>query len=264
MNTTSDAAEQVVRLMLNGVEVAAKITGSGAKELAVMVYAIMRDQKKTKGKTRLTNLLRSDKPLKVFAVKDDELEIFSREAKKYGILYCVLKDKDATDGLTDIMVKAEDASKINRIFERFKLSTVDVDQVNQEIEQQTVKDECAPAPETVPAEAQEDAFVDRLMSKPRNNQEQQTQTPTEGRVAKSRQSAPTSATRGGTARGDAESRPSVRQELKQIREDQAQTANRPPKNRSPRATQHDHNHHRRNGPKKQRSDNRCKTNSHGR
>ena len=62
-------------------------------------------------------MLRSGKKLKVFAVKDSDLQLFCREAKKYGVLYCVLKDRDATDGLTDIMVRAEDASKINRIFE---------------------------------------------------------------------------------------------------------------------------------------------------
>ena len=136
MNTGADAADQIVRMTLNGVEVAAKITGTGAKELAVLLYAVLKDQKKTKGKTRLTNMLRSEKPLKVFAVKDSELQLFCKEAKKYGVLYCVLKDKDAGDGLTDIMVRAEDASKINRIFERFKLATVDVGEVRSEIERQ--------------------------------------------------------------------------------------------------------------------------------
>ena len=86
MNTAGDAAEQVVRMSLNGVEVAAKITGAGAKELAMMIFAILKDQKKTKGKIRLTNMLRSEKPLKVFAVKDSELELFCKEAKKYGVL----------------------------------------------------------------------------------------------------------------------------------------------------------------------------------
>ena len=82
MNTAGDAAEQIVKMSLNGVEVAAKITGAGAKELAMMIYAILKDQKKTKGKTRLTNMLRSEKPLKVFAVKDSELQLFCKEAKK--------------------------------------------------------------------------------------------------------------------------------------------------------------------------------------
>ena len=136
MNTTTDAAEQIVRMYLGGVEVAAKITGKSAERLAAMIYAVLKDQKKTRGKTRLSSMLRSEKPLKVFAVKDDELQVFCREAKKYGVLYCVLKDKDATDGLTDIMVKADDASKINRIFERFNLSHVDVGQVKSEIERQ--------------------------------------------------------------------------------------------------------------------------------
>ena len=110
MSYSGEAADQVVRLSLNGVEVAAKLSGSAAKQLAIMIYAILKDQKKTKGKIRLTNMLRSGKELKVFAVKDGDLQKFCEEAKKYGVLYCVLKDKNATDGITDIMVRAEDAA----------------------------------------------------------------------------------------------------------------------------------------------------------
>jgi len=125
MSYSGDAAEQVVRMSLEGAEVAARITGQGAKEIALLLYAVLKDQKKTKGKTRLTNMLKSGKELKVFAVKDEDLVKFCKEAKRYGILYCVLKDRDASDGITDVMVRAEDASKINRIFERFELTTVD-------------------------------------------------------------------------------------------------------------------------------------------
>lgn len=49
MNASSDAAEQIVRISLNGMEVAAKITGKAAVEVANMLYAVMKDQKKTKG-----------------------------------------------------------------------------------------------------------------------------------------------------------------------------------------------------------------------
>ena len=248
MNTAGDAAEQIVKMSLNGVEVAAKITGAGAKELAMMIYAILKDQKKTKGKTRLTNMLRSEKPLKVFAVKDSELQLFCKEAKKYGVLYCVLKDKDAGDGLTDIMVRAEDASKINRIFERFKLATVDVGEVRSEIErqrqeqQQAPKDGEIPAPERTQTEERTDAFLDQLMAKPPNAPEQQNENPTDGRVAKSRQSVPTSETREGPTRGTHDPRPSVREELKQIRAEQSQMAGNPPKdkNKTRAANQHQH------------------------
>ena len=248
MNTAGDAAEQIVKMSLNGVEVAAKITGTGAKELAMMIYAILKDQKKTKGKTRLTNMLRSEKPLKVFAVKDSELQLFCKEAKKYGVLYCVLKDKDAGDGLTDIMVRAEDASKINRIFERFKLATVDVGEVRSEIErqrqeqQQAPKDGEIPAPERTQTEERTDAFLDQLMAKPPNAPEQQNENPTDGRVAKSRQSEPTSATREGPTRGTLDPRPSVREELKQIRAEQSQMAGNPPKDKSKTRAANQHQH----------------------
>ena len=221
MNTAGDAAEQIVRMSLDGVEVAAKITGAGAKELAIMIYAILKDQKKTKGKTRLSAMLRSEKPLKVFAVKDSELELFCREAKKYGVLYCVLKDKDATDGLTDIMVRAEDASKINRIYERFNLATVDIGEIKNEIErqqqEQAKQGEEIPTPERTQSEDKTDAFLDQLMAKSPSTPEQHNENPTDGRVAKSRQSEPTYATNEAPTRGTLEHRPSVREELKQIR-----------------------------------------------
>lgn len=170
MSYSGDAAEQVVRLSLETGEVAVKLAGEGAKQLAILLYAILREQKKTKGKTRLTNMLRSGKELKVFAVKDSDLQLFCREAKKYGVLYCVLKDRDATDGLTDIMVRAEDASKINRIFERFNLATVDMAEVRREIEQSREAQQNdapeAPAAAEPMTEQEVDDLLDAMFSPP--------------------------------------------------------------------------------------------------
>ena len=211
MNTSGEAADQVVRMTLNGVEMAAKITGAGAKELAALLYAVMKDQKKTKGKMRLANMLRSGKELKVFAVKDAELARFCKEAKKYGVLYCVLKDRDATDGITDIMVRAEDASKINRIFERFELSTLDVGEIKSELEKAVAKaTDIAPLAESVS-----------------NREESQTQNPTEERAAK-RQSARTSEPKKETAEStDMNARKSVRKELERIRQERRKNSEIP-------------------------------------
>ena len=264
MSYSGDAAEQVVRLSLETGEVAVKLAGEGAKQLAILLYAILREQKKTKGKTRLTNMLRSGKELKVFAVKDSDLQLFCREAKKYGVLYCVLKDRDATDGLTDIMVRAEDASKINRIFERFNLATVDMAEVRREIEQsreaqqndapeapaaaepmteQEVDDlldaMLSPAPEqegelpvperTAPEPEQDmDEFLASVLGASPTREESQTENPTEGRIEKSRQSEPTSKPKEPTAPGTSEpqerSRRSVRQELNDIKAEQREKA----------------------------------------
>ena len=264
MSYSGDAAEQVVRLSLETGEVAVKLAGEGAKQLAILLYAILREQKKTKGKTRLTNMLRSGKELKVFAVKDSDLQLFCREAKKYGVLYCVLKDRDATDGLTDIMVRAEDASKINRIFERFNLATVDMAEVRREIEQsreaqqnaapeapaaaepmteQEVDDlldaMLSPPPEqegdlpiperTAPEPEQDmDEFLAAVLGASPTREEGQTENPTEGRIEKSRQSEPTSKPKEPAAPGTSDpqecSRPSVRKELDAIKAEQREKA----------------------------------------
>ena len=104
MNTSGEAADQVIRMSLNGVEVAARISGKAALEVATMLYAVMKDQKKTKGKTRLTNLLKSGKPLTVFTLPNQDLASFQKEAKKYGILYYAVRNQRSnSDGMVDIM-----------------------------------------------------------------------------------------------------------------------------------------------------------------
>ena len=42
MNHSGDAAEQIVRLSLEGVEVAARITGTAAKEIAMFIVAALK------------------------------------------------------------------------------------------------------------------------------------------------------------------------------------------------------------------------------
>ena len=133
MSISSESAEQMTKMMLEGTELTLKITGEASKELLAIIYTILKDNQKTKGKTTLTNLLKSGKELKVFTVKRDELQTFIREAKRYGILYSALLDKNSKDGVVDIMVKVEDASKINRIVERFKLSSIDTAKIQTDV-----------------------------------------------------------------------------------------------------------------------------------
>ena len=133
MKPGGDTADQMAKMTLEGIEVAAKISGSAAKSLAAMLYAMLNDKKKVKGKTRLDALLRSGKELKVFALRHDDLKVFCEEAKRYGVLYSVLKEKNNTDGICDIMVRAEDAAKISRIVDKFELATIDTKAIRESI-----------------------------------------------------------------------------------------------------------------------------------
>ena len=247
MSYQGDAAEQVVRLSLETGEIAVRLAGSGAKQVAVLLYAILKDQQKTKGKTRLSNLLRSGKELKVFAVKDGDLKKFCQEAKTYGVLYCVLKDRDATDGITDIMVRAEDTSKINRIFERFRLATVDMAQLRQEIERSAEKNREDTPEEAARKEQETDSLLDDLLSPatPKEAAEQEVpppENPSKARIGEGSPSGPISmpkeAGEWDVSDPSERSRPSVRQALKEIREEQkkeeTQAKEKPEPQKSPK------------------------------
>lgn len=127
-----------------------------------------------------------------------------------------------------MFVRAEDASKINRIFERFGIATADLATARGEIVRANEeKNGDIPEPDRHTTEKDKDeAFLDALLAKPPNKEEAQTQNPTEGRIAKSRQSEPTSKPREKTARGISDkpehSRKSVRETMKEIREEQRQ------------------------------------------
>ncbi len=226
MNYSGDAAELVVRISLEGSEVAIRLAGSGAKQVAVLLYAILHDEKKTRGKTRLVHMLRKDKDLKVFAVKNTDLSLFCREAKKYGALYCVLKSPDATDGVTDIIVREKDAGRINRIFERFGLATVDMASIKSEIghSREGTDGKNSFVPEHGAFEQEQEAFLDALFQSKIAEGEKLIQNPTEGRTAIFHPSVPISKIKETNALDISDAsqhhRSSVRQELNQIKEKQ--------------------------------------------
>jgi hypothetical protein len=132
MNHSGDSAEQIIRISLEGVELAIRITGAAAKNIAAFLLAAFRgdgtDGKlKLKGRERLGSMLKSGKETTIFAIKQSDLRQFAIEAKRYGLVYCVLKErKGEPDSPVEIMAKKEDAGKISRIMDNLEFAAVDV------------------------------------------------------------------------------------------------------------------------------------------
>lgn len=123
MNLGSDPADQVVRYTLEGSEFALRMTGTAAKNFAVFVAAVLRDQKRTRGKTNLTRLLRAGKPLKFFSVPAERMREFTQEAKRHGLLFVPMRDR-TNPGSIEIAIWAEDSAKVERIIDRMQLDVV--------------------------------------------------------------------------------------------------------------------------------------------
>lgn len=97
MNNGGDAAEQIVRLSLEGFEVAVRLTGSAAKNIAILLASVLKQEisqsNKTRGKARLTNMIKSGKELKVFSFQQKDLPKFTEQAKNTASFtaFCVIK-----------------------------------------------------------------------------------------------------------------------------------------------------------------------------
>ena len=127
MNYGGDAADQIVRYSLEGTEVALKLTGEAAKNFAVFAAAVLKDQRKIRGKTNLTRLLRENKPLRFFEVPESRMKEFAREANVRGLLYVPVRDRAKAAGKIEFAVWAEDAAKVNRVLEKMGVDYLQAD-----------------------------------------------------------------------------------------------------------------------------------------
>lgn len=119
MSQGSDVADQVVQEGIQVTESAVKLAGLGVKNLAILLIQLLQDNKKLSGKTDLNSLLQTNKPLVTFSMDKDALPEFKQIAADYGVLFSAVHQR-GNSGQCDIMVKADDASLVHRIFEVMK------------------------------------------------------------------------------------------------------------------------------------------------
>ena len=145
MNTSGEVADLMVKEGLMITEEVVKLTGLGAKNLAAIVIALLKEDNKLQGKTNLKKLLKSDKPLCILQIKESDIGKFNSEAKKYGVLFTAVNDKSNNTGLCDIIAKQDDVTKLNYIMEKLGYAATE-----QEIE-----------PEPEPEKAETDADINK-------------------------------------------------------------------------------------------------------
>lgn len=93
MNNGGDAAEIIVRLYLEGFEEVVKLSGKGIKELVPLLASTLKQESKTKGKARLTQMIKSGSPLKVFTFKNKDLKNLPnrRSVTEFYTQSCVIR-----------------------------------------------------------------------------------------------------------------------------------------------------------------------------
>ena len=242
MNYGGDAADQIVRYSMEGMEHTLRISGSIAKNLAVLIVAVMKDQKKTRGKTNLLRMLKEQRAMKFFTIPHDRLREFAGEAKSRGLLYVVIRDKKNPKS-AEIMVFADDAAKVNRVLDKMNLDFVKSEAGEAVVEQAPVREaervidaeftEKTEGKEELPVKTEEEHLFDVGEVTPTG--ENFTQAEKAGNL--SGPSSHNSASFSGQETSWKGRKPSVRQELKKIETEQRQRRQAQKSRRKPRNQQ---------------------------
>ena len=218
MNLGSDPADQIVRYSLEGTEVALKLSGLAAKNFALFVYAVLKDQKKTRGKTRLVRMLKEQRPFKFFQIPQEALREFAKEARAHGLLYVPIRNK-RDDGQIELVVFADDAAKVQRVLDNLNLDFVKAQAGEATVEQAT--------PQPIQTErVQTKAGPVAFQTADEFNVPEQGASPNFTPGRESPGEPPTEKSLSGTSSpgrkpspSSGETRPSVRKELREIRRD---------------------------------------------
>ena len=117
MDVSGDVADLMVKESIQLTEASIKLLAAGSKNLAALLWALAKDNKKLVGKTGMARLLREGKELKVFRIKESDLQEFRAYAKK-NVLYSVIKDTRRTDGMVDLVTNVDFVSQVNLFMER--------------------------------------------------------------------------------------------------------------------------------------------------
>lgn len=195
MYSGGDAADQMVRYAYQGGEIILKLTGAGAKNLAAYLANVLKNPNPTPGQTKLKRMLRDGRELTVQPLPTNKMREFRAEAKRYGIQFCVLKD--TKNGRTcDILVRAEDASRVNRIMDRLGIDNELYGHIHSEQARERPKEQAR--------------------NPTRSKARRKTKSPTKEKTTSSRPSSPTSKERQHTAGNGAKMTPDRPSVLKQL------------------------------------------------
>lgn len=143
-----EAADQLVRMMLSGGEVAVRLTGSAVKNLLAISLALAKNHKKIGGKIRMGKMLQQTRDLRVFPMTQEEYREFRHKAREPKLLYAAIqnsRDSNGPNSMIDVIMPATEVERANLVFQKMMYRQPEAPQKEQpERERQPEKEPGAP------------------------------------------------------------------------------------------------------------------------
>ena len=116
-----EAADQLVRMLLSGGEVAVRLGGSAAKNLLAMSLALAKNHKKISGKIRMGKMLQQTRDLRVFPMTQEEYRDFRYKARGPKLLYAAIqnsRDTNDLNSMVDVIMPSSEVERANLVFQK--------------------------------------------------------------------------------------------------------------------------------------------------
>ena len=115
-----EAADQLVRMMLSGSEVAVRLSGSAIKNMLALTMALAKKHKTISGKVNLAKMLKETRDVRRFAMSPEQYQQFRQRAGKQKILFSAIRDSDNKGKVVDVIMPVTEIDRANMIFERIQ------------------------------------------------------------------------------------------------------------------------------------------------
>ena len=121
MNTGGgEAADQMVKMMLFGGEVAIRLTGSALKNMLALTMTLMKNHRTLSGKVNMRKMLQETRDLRVITLSSEDYKKFAKLAKKQRILFAAIKNRDNIGQVIDVVLPAGELERANMVFQRMQ------------------------------------------------------------------------------------------------------------------------------------------------
>lgn len=167
MTMNGDAADDVVRMMINGTEMAVRLTGSAAKNLAAILVAWSKKEKKVYGKTTMMKLLKSGEPLQVLPMTREQYSRFKSMARR-KVLYAPFLNTKVKDDKVDVVISEKSLPMVNYILKSIGYGKVEEKQA-EDIDSEIKKKDTQSRQSSEDARASSEARRDTQAPKSRDN-----------------------------------------------------------------------------------------------
>lgn len=110
-----EAADQLVRMMLSGSEVAVRLSGSAIKNVLALTMALAKKHKTISGKVNLSKMLKETRDVRRFSMSPEQYQQFRQRAGKQKILFSAIRDSDNKGKVVDVIMPVTEIDRANRM-----------------------------------------------------------------------------------------------------------------------------------------------------